>query len=444
MGDSLIAFTGVLLNDLPYFFLGMALMWDYLRIPRAAAVGVLIGLSLLHAASITLLMEFFMGWRNIKVLHEVAYLLLYMLAFVLIVRVQPKKLLFMGFFVKLYADVTTGVAKYFEMQFWPQEGAQSFRLTFNLLHLLLLLGFYPLVWRFVTKRLRMLFSVESDLWNFLWLLPMVFFAMHSIFTSYSAVAVSTVQYASFSILVFVASLLMYNLVFEAMQRAQEVSRLESHMTMMDRQLLMQGEQYAAITQAIDETRAARHDLRHQLAAMRGYLVQGELSSALAYCEELIRAIPVDYEKVICDNFAVNAIALYYRTLAQRVDIDTDLRLQIPAKLGNIPDRDLCVVIGNLLENAIEACERMAEGKRFIRLRAEPRGASLFIAMDNSFSGEMRKKEGALLSLKHGGVGIGTSSIRAIADKYEGEADYTADGGVFLSSVHLRFAQDALP
>jgi sensor histidine kinase regulating citrate/malate metabolism len=110
---------------------------------------------------------------------------------------------------------------------------------------------------------------------------------------------------------------------------------------------------------------------------------------------------------------------------------------VPEYPEQISDSNLCVILGNLFENAIEACGRMTEGHKFIRLRSRLQYGTLTVTMDNSFNGVVSQKDGKFLSSKRNEIGTGLQSVSAIAEKHGGGASFETDGMVFLSSVYLR-------
>ena len=110
-------------------------------------------------------------------------------------------------------------------------------------------------------------------------------------------------------------------------------------------------------------------------------------------------------------------------------IDFTVRLNVPADTEQITDAELCVIFGNLLENAVEACGRMSEGRKFIRLNSAVHLGTLTITMDNSFDGQVRQENGKFRSSKRDDFGVGLSSIQEVARKCGGEARFEPDGRV---------------
>lgn len=140
---------------------------------------------------------------------------------------------------------------------------------------------------------------------------------------------------------------------------------------------------------------------------------------------------------LCDNEVVNAVAYYYYDLAKKQGIqDISIQLSIPADTGQILASDLCVVVGNLLENAITACAHVPPGQARIQMRSRQRFDILALTLDNSYAAVEPAEGGLFRSTKPGG-GTGLTSIRSIAEKYQGGAEFTVKDGLFCSSIYMR-------
>lgn len=119
---------------------------------------------------------------------------------------------------------------------------------------------------------------------------------------------------------------------------------------------------------------------------------------------LLNAIPAA-PQAFCENQAANAIISHYAALCQEQGAEMNIRLVVPARTEQVSDAELCVIFGNLLENALEACGHMTEGRKFLRLSSD--------------------------------VHLGTLTITAVSCKHGGNARFGPDGRVFLSSVYVR-------
>lgn len=136
---------------------------------------------------------------------------------------------------------------------------------------------------------------------------------------------------------------------------------------------------------------------------------------------------------------MNAVVSYYAARLEDEGVEVRIRLSLPARLEGVTDGEACVVFGNLLENAMEACALVEVGPRFVHLDGEISRGVLAVTMGNSFDGRTFREGGRFRSSKRAEPGVGLSSIQAVARKHGGDARFEADGAVFRSSVYLQAA-----
>ncbi|MCR5093216.1 MAG: ATP-binding protein, partial [Lachnospiraceae bacterium] len=131
---------------------------------------------------------------------------------------------------------------------------------------------------------------------------------------------------------------------------------------------------------------------------------------------------------------VNAVLNHYMHRAFADDIKCDWEIDL-AEDVNISVIDMCSVVGNILENAILACEEVPQTERFIDflLRTEE-GGQISITTTNSFSGNVRMKDGEYRSTRRNGSGIGLKSIASTAERYGGIARFSHEGNEFYTDV----------
>jgi two-component system sensor histidine kinase AgrC len=137
----------------------------------------------------------------------------------------------------------------------------------------------------------------------------------------------------------------------------------------------------------------------------------------------------------CENSAVNALLKYYSTVAESAGVNLKVSSVVPKDLG-IAAEDLCVLIGNLLDNAVQAAAAVPEDLRVVDLdlEKEERGA-FYLSMVNPYAGERTKINGQYRSQKKNG-GIGLKSVMQITEKYHGQTRFRDADGVFYTSVML--------
>ena len=201
-------------------------------------------------------------------------------------------------------------------------------------------------------------------------------------------------------------------------------------------LAMQQTRYDSLRSAISETREARHDMRHHFNALQNLAAQKNWENLEKYLSDVQNSIP-DTELELCDNALVDAVASHYGMLYRKHGIPFSFELDLPAELP-VPKIDLCSVLSNLLENALEASLRTEPSRRQIKVRAcLHSGHMLLLTVENAFDGVIWEKNGVFLSSKRTGEGIGIQSVRRIADKNGGYSRFLHEDGVFRANVMLR-------
>lgn len=112
------------------------------------------------------------------------------------------------------------------------------------------------------------------------------------------------------------------------------------------------------------------------------------------------------------------------------------RLAMPERLST-NESEVCALLGNLLENAVEACRKVRRSAPFIRVRGAREDGHIVFAVDNSCEQEPAWRDGRLLSSKRAGCfGTGTWMIRRTAERSGGMAKFTYRNDVFYASIFL--------
>ena len=204
---------------------------------------------------------------------------------------------------------------------------------------------------------------------------------------------------------------------------------------MKRQLTMQVEHLRQMNQKVEESAKLRHDFRHHLRTLMTLAGEG----CLEELENYIRGITEINEGMrlgrLTDNIELDALVQYYSNLAQSAGIQFCTRLSLPAVL-NFPIVDLCGLLGNLLENAVEACQRQQTGAKTIFIAGRAQDGQLEFVVDNSFREELKTRGGNFLSSKRSGFGLGVSSVLETVERYGGVINLYADDKGFHAEVSL--------
>ncbi len=234
---------------------------------------------------------------------------------------------------------------------------------------------------------------------------------------------------------FVLVLVIYLIFFKMVYLSYEKFRSQHDADQTRHLLSIQEEQYRHICTSIESSRRMNHDLRHHMVTLQGFLQGGRVQDACDYLEQYLDSARQVELVELCRNPVVNMVVGYYRSLALQKDIQFQTRIQVPDELS-ISDIDLSVILGNLLENAIDAADCGEADARFIQFHMHCSGQMLAITVDNSFRGEIAKVDGRYVSSKPNHSGLGLRNIEMIAEKYEGGVEFTHDLHVFHSSVML--------
>lgn len=217
-------------------------------------------------------------------------------------------------------------------------------------------------------------------------------------------------------------LLAFRIWYETAQTYRTQGILEEEKRQLSMRLDMQKSYYQVITEQVTELHVLRHDLRHHLNAVRGLLSEPKDSPAVSYLDSLYEAPVLHAPVSFCSFPALDAILCYYDALADRQNIGHSFSILLPDTLM-VDEQDLCVIFGNLLENALEAWQRIP-GKNptsAIRFSVSYRYDNLFLELQNPCCGPYRFQPEQFPSSKSDSrKGMGLASVKSIAEIYGGE------------------------
>ncbi len=238
---------------------------------------------------------------------------------------------------------------------------------------------------------------------------------------------------------FITIFIIYAIFFRMYLLSHEKYIAQQNSLQMQYQIELRDEQYRHIQENIENNRRLRHDLKHHLLTLQGFLADHSPEKAAAYLQEYV-ATYSDYEvENFCANPIVNMLLTHYSALAKDQQITFRIRINIPDQLS-IQESDLSVLLGNLLENAMLAAGNADKPHRFIHLNMICSGNSLVITVDNGFDGKLRTENNKYLSTKPEHTGIGLSSLSLLAKKYHGGVSFSNEDMVFHSSIMLELEE----
>lgn len=226
--------------------------------------------------------------------------------------------------------------------------------------------------------------------------------------------------------------------FSYMNTEEKVVRAEEKAKRSKMLIDMKSEQYNMITEKIEKTRKSRHDIHHHINVVYQLAKENKIEQLIEYLEEYNKIDSTKEPMVYCNNSTVDAILNHYILLAKDNGIEVQLNVALPEEL-KIRDTDLCIVIGNLLENAIEASKK--EKNKRIKLRINRSNEYICMLVSNLYNGEIKKGHSGYYSRKREfkDTGIGLSSVSAVVEKYDGrmEIDHTnGEFNVFIMMANI--------
>ncbi|WKY47836.1 GHKL domain-containing protein [Eubacteriaceae bacterium ES3] len=443
--DQLNLILGISLSIIPYFVLAFIPVWDQLRYSKRIAVLSGFACIIANVLSVSLIIALFPDWDKLRIGHSLFFLLLYIAVFLFNVRADAAKLIFIALLVKSYADFVVTMAKYLEINFmvlWLEQSfvKASYSFYFNLFQVVMLGLTYPVIWIFFRKKITEVVQTSNKAWNYIWVVPLVYYVISLSFSGLNTELIQTWQFLVFDLAAFFGFYLIYYIVIEMLKQSEKNAILSENNRMMNQQLVLQKNYYQMFGESIDNIRKSEHDMRHHLNEVKALVQKDKHDKAEAYIEKIVDTQPSLKDVMFCKNDTVNALVGYYVELCQREGIELELALSVPESLS-IDDVDLCVIFGNLLENAVEASRKVSTGKKRIFMASQIQKNKLLITADNSYEEELKLKNGIYLSSKRKNAhGIGLASISEVAKKHKGQALFKAENQKFQASILLRIEE----
>lgn len=190
-----------------------------------------------------------------------------------------------------------------------------------------------------------------------------------------------------------------------------------------------------IAESRGRMRALRHDMRNHILHLRAELQQGNEEEALAYLKSMEEELLNPGEHAKTGNREIDSLLNYKLERAEELLTETEYRINVPAKLP-VKSFDINVILGNLLDNAIEAAQGSERKWMKFVMRAD-RGI-LLIHVANSFGVELRRNGKRFLSTKKdsGEHGVGLQNVRRMVERLHGEIEFQQKEELFSVDVML--------
>ncbi len=417
---------------LPYLLLMLYIFKEHLRFPKWVTISSVVIITALRCLCSYLL------YFNEEQLSNAnpGFLLLVAFTFIFI-KDHPGKSLFSMLMLNNISTLVVTTAKYLESITFGDYALQLHRWT-NIIMLLVATAAVLIPLFFYIKHIYMQAihqEISKKTWMLLWLVPFTFYAVwfrNSFYATENHELLSLdFIYVFFCLLVNGGGMLIYTLVMHLINERVENDRLREK----EVQLMLKQKQFDSLQDRIEEARTAKHDMKQHLHMLSALVTAKKYDELESYINQYTNSFSENSAITYCDHYGINALLQYFAGVAKERHFSFSAHMDIPAKIA-IPDDVLTVLLGNLLENATEAC--VYEGTPIITVRGKMDGDMLFFKIVNTYTGKTKKaSNGLYLSTKHEGRGIGLRSVRGIVHDYNGILEIEHKDGWFKVSVMLK-------
>lgn len=225
----------------------------------------------------------------------------------------------------------------------------------------------------------------------------------------------------------------YSFTFFEKEETLEKQRLKQ--LFLEQQIEGQRIYYQNLEASGEEVRKMRHDLKNTFAALSGYLNKGDIETARQFVEEKTENLGKLTHST--GHPALDAVMNVKRTKAFENHIQFEAKIALSQELL-MDEMDLCIILGNALDNALEACEKMPRGQRQIILNLHKSGEMLFIEIKNTFKEEPVSGLEGLVTTKRDkkNHGFGLKTMEQLTKKYDGFISYETKESWFCLSINL--------
>lgn len=192
--------------------------------------------------------------------------------------------------------------------------------------------------------------------------------------------------------------------------------------------------YREVENMYRQIRGWRHDYRNHIQMMKVLAANGDMDALKVYLDELDTDLNTVDTVVKTGNPMADAILNSKISLARSRNIPTQVDAHIPVKL-EMSELDLCCIIGNLFDNAMEASMALPEEKRMIRVYMDMKGTQLYISFTNFTAAKKLSKVGKGFKTSKGeGHGFGLVRIDDIVSRYDGYLSRNSEDGAFTTEI----------
>ncbi len=209
-------------------------------------------------------------------------------------------------------------------------------------------------------------------------------------------------------------------------------QLKVKLELLEQQATMQYKYYLHQEKKHLESLRILHDVNKHIAVMEGLYHGDDKEGTINYIKEINTILKPLLPQQLTNNGILNIL------LNDKIHNAEKLHIDLQFEIGNVDlsfmnPMDITTIFGNLLDNALEACEQV-NGAPWIRLKINPYYEMIAIKIENSSSNIVSWKEGRPISQKGTNHGIGLSNVERAVEKYDGSMNLSSENGIFQCNV----------
>ena len=362
--------------------------------------------------------------------------------FILAIKDNIGRLAFVLLVFSNLGNLVTVCAKFLEGVIFGDLALEAYRWSMNVCMLIMHSIITVPVAFYVRKHFTSSVPIRTGTWHYLWAVPGTFYAIwfyHLYFTGHSGLEVALdIHHTSFLVIINLGAFAVYHTAIRLLLEQKKSHDLTENNYLLTLQTL----QHENLQQRINEARQAKHDVRHHTQLIREYLRDGKLQELEAYVEQYCDALPDAQSVLYCGHYETNVLLGHFAQRAQAEGIEMDIFVQFPEKIA-LPETTLSVILGNLLENAIDGCKTVKTGEKKLKVRGKAASGFIYLEISNTFSGTVKKnKAGEYTSTKSHGQGLGLRSVAQLVEFHQGVMDIDHQDGLFQVSVMIQEKKEA--
>ena len=386
--------------------------------------------ALLFLNTVIKILFFISGFGNVKDTRfsELVFSLIGLGIYHLCIPIGLFQLLFYYLLIVDYLIVVRGIVSYVSVLYLSIH-TQSWG------SILLGWALYTLIFPLMTVYTRRAYTLLSTLyiqpiWHTIWLIPAANTVMVLLNTNAFDDESVNARFLFSRILLLVGTLATCILLLYMLKSVVRETVLKEQLKYGEQILSLQREQYSNLQKRVNEVRRTRHDLREHLRVLRAFLAEGKTEELRNYIENYTLSLPVDNTRRYCKNAALDSLLHYYAEKCADAGIVYQVDLSLPEQLP-VPDSDLCVVIGDVIENGMEICAGQQDA--YIRVAAQVFGKNIIsIVVDHTAKTSPLNRD----EERKDKISIRAQVVRFLAKQCHGTADFRWGDGVLYASILL--------